>query len=629
MKKTDLELGMNRAISRRDFFHDAGLLALAGAVPGISFAESLALPHPEREAGYYPPTLTGLRGSHVGSFETAHRLARAGEKYPAGTDTGESTYDLVVVGGGISGLAAAWFYRQQHGSDAKILILDNHDDFGGHAKRNEFHENGATRLAWGGAINLEYPGYSKDVMGLLTALGVKIDELSNETDFGFHGLAGMQEAIYFDAEHYGRDVVAKGISPNSQPAAIADRVDEFPLSKPARDALKKFLRSGDDLLAPMSYDERLDYLNKTTYWDFLTQRVGLPREAAHVFLQSAQGYWALLADAIGTDVCLAMGLPGSNVIGEASEVFLADDPDGGKFAVFPDGNASVARLLVRSLIPAIAPGSTMQDVIEAPFDYARLDDDRSSVRLRLQSTAVQVRNFDGGVIVDYVQDGKVYQVKGGKSVLACYNMIIPYICPELPGEQKEALRYLVKHPLMASNVLLENGHAIEKTGVSRAYCPDRLHAECWAMGGIKLGSYAPEWDADMPLVMQFYGSIGDPFKGLSAREQNRAGRARMEQLTFADYERELRMTLAGIYGSAGLDPARDISAITVNRWPHGYAYEYLGPFDPKWAPGEAPHEIGRRPVGRIAIANSDSGVSAYLDSAIDQAWRAINELKNS
>jgi spermidine dehydrogenase len=95
---------------------------------------------------------------------------------------------------------------------------------------------------------------------------------------------------------------------------------------------------------------------------------------------------------------------------------------------------------------------------------------------------------------------------------------------------------------------------------------------------------------------------------------------------FATFERNIRDQFARILGGGGFDPARDIDAIIVNRWPHGYGYEYNPLFDPAWAPGQAPHEIGRARFGRIAIANSDAGATAYSDVAIDQAYRAVNEL---
>jgi spermidine dehydrogenase len=167
MKKSDRDLGMGRDISRRDFIHDAGLAVLGLGLPVSAVAGSDKL----LSTPYYPPTRTGLRGSHPGSFEAAHALALGGKSFSSPEDLKEE-YDLVVVGGGISGLAAAYYYRAKFGQDARILILENHDDFGGHAKRNEFHQGGQMRLSMGGTHNLEHWQFSETVNDLLYDRGI-------------------------------------------------------------------------------------------------------------------------------------------------------------------------------------------------------------------------------------------------------------------------------------------------------------------------------------------------------------------------------------------------------------------------------------------------------------------------
>jgi spermidine dehydrogenase len=175
MNKKDRLLGMDRDITRRDFIHDLSLASLGLALPA-SAAASTANGATAASDAIYPPVRTGMRGSHPGAFEVAHALALDGKSFRAPTDLDEA-YDLIVVGGGISGLAAAYYYRKRFGTDARILILDNHDDFGGHAKRNEFHQGGRMRLSWGGTMNLEYPWFSDEVNELLAELGVDIDTL--------------------------------------------------------------------------------------------------------------------------------------------------------------------------------------------------------------------------------------------------------------------------------------------------------------------------------------------------------------------------------------------------------------------------------------------------------------------
>ncbi|MFT7564470.1 MAG: spermidine dehydrogenase, partial [Bacteroidia bacterium] len=200
MKKSDRDLGMDCDITRRDFLHDSSLLALGLGILGPAVSPASV----KTKSTYYPPTRTGMRGSHKGSFETAHTLVQQGSGWESAEETGEE-YDLVVVGGGISGLASAWYYRKLHGPESRILIIENHDDFGGHAKRNEFHQGGQMRLAWGGVFNLEYSEFNDTVNALLEELGVNIKTLlaNNDFQYGSQGTAGP--AIFFDRETYGQD----------------------------------------------------------------------------------------------------------------------------------------------------------------------------------------------------------------------------------------------------------------------------------------------------------------------------------------------------------------------------------------------------------------------------------------
>jgi spermidine dehydrogenase len=284
---------------------------------------------------------------------------------------------------------------------------------------------------------------------------------------------------------------------------------------------------------------------------------------------------------------------------------------------------------VRHLIPAAADGTTMEDVVNAEFDYSALDRADSDVRLRLDSTVVRVQH-DGDprtaerVGVTYVRAGRTERVRARRVVLACYNIVVPYLCPELPDAQKEALRSLVKMPLVYTSVLLRSWHAFRQLGLAVAHCPGSWHQFAMLDFPVSLGDYRFSADPDDPIVVHMSRTCTQP--GISPREQSRAGRYQLLGTKFETIEREIRTHLGGMLGAGGFDPARDIEAIAVNRWPHGYSFEPNPLFDPEYGPGEAPHEIGRQRFGRVAIANSDAGASAYLDVAIDQAWRAVGEL---
>ena len=627
MKPTDHELGMSRPITRRDFIHDVGITALGMSLPlpGLALAQG---------GGplYYPPTLTGLRGSHPGSFEIAHALAREGKRFdnPLALD---EQYDLVVVGGGISGLAAAYFHRKLHGAQSRILILDNHDDFGGHAKRNEFHQGGPMRLAWGGTVNMEYPLYSEVASGLIRELGIDIARLQEDFEFNWLGMrSGLQPALLFDQARYGRDVLLRGVTlDGTGPGELAKRVDEFPLPEAARAKLKAFLLAGGDVLAGLSPAEREAYLRGTSYPAFLREHFDLPEAATQIFSNTPSGFWGLPTESLSVAECLQMGLPGAHVLGRASEPEAEEQER--PAAMFPDGNSSIARLLVRSLIPgsfpAMAADADPFGIVTARLDYAALDRPASAVRLRLNSTAVHIANAaDGaGVAVDYVTGGRLLRLPARQAVLACYNAIMPHLVPNLPPAQKAALAQCVKRPMLVVNTLLRNGHALQKLGIVGAQLPGSFLQDMFLVSGINVGDYRPAWQPEDACVMQSFAAfVAEKPDGMRVADQHRAARGRMLAMPFEDYEREVRQVLNGMLGAGGFQPARDILAITVNRWPHGYARDHLDLEDADWNVEPRPEIVGRQRFGHIAIANSDAGADAYTHAAIDQAWRAVNEL---
>lgn len=617
---------MHRDITRRDFVHDVSLASLGLALPvaGFGSRDVVNTACGSSNPGY-PPTRTGLRGSHPGSFEVAHQLAREGKQWTSAENTGES-FDLVVVGGGISGLASAYYYRQLHGPDARILIIENHDDFGGHARRNEFHQGGQMRLSWGGVFNLEYPMFSGTANKLLAELGVDIGQLLANNDFRYGHEGKNGPAIFFDEQSFGKNVLSIGCSlRNHDLQALADHADEFPLGVESRESLKQFALARRDITTGLSQDEIHALMHKTSYMDFLVRHGGLTPEAAELFRKTTDGYWGVSADGLSVAECMDAGLPVQHLMGGQPEPEDSDSvPD---FAMFPDGNASIARLLVRSLIPRAALGSTMHDIVSARFDYACLDPADFPVKLRLNSTAVSVQNHDDGTVeVLYVRDGKAFSVSAKHCILACYHSIIPYLCPQLPEAQKQAQRYQVKRPLVLTNVLLRSSEAFDKLGITGAYCPGRLHGATWLVKGVHAADYRHEWNDNGPVAMMFWGMPAPSRNGMDIKATHRDARARLLNMKFEDFEREIRTVLDGMVGPAGFDVQRDILAITVNRWPHGYAYDYLDLWDPQWPEGQAPHEIARKPFGNIAIANSDAGADAYTHVAIDEAWRAVNDL---
>jgi spermidine dehydrogenase len=587
MKKPDRELGMGADISRRDFIHDAGL-----AVMGLSLPlSSIAAGSSEPTAPYYPPTRTGLRGSHPGSFEVAHALAREGKSFESPQDLQEQ-YDLVVVGAGISGLAAAYYYREKFGQDARILILDNHDDFGGHAKRNEFHQSGEMRLSMGGTHNLEHWKFSDTVNALMDELGVDTEAMLRNKEFQYGRNGSHDPAIWFDADTYGRDKLVTDCNlmrGNSAPMSAC--IDQFPISEVAREQLRAFYAMRTNVFEGMSEEDVSGLLGSIGYMEFLRKYGGLGDEATQLYGNACHTSWGVETRSLSAGEAFSDGLPGRNLLGNENHSGGWDYP----VAMFPDGNASIARLLVQALIPAVAPGTNADNIALAKFDYSQLDHPGSSVRLRLNSTVTNAGNTDEGVAVTYIRDGQPLRVSSKHSVLACYHVVIPHLCPDLPEEQKTAQQYQVKRPLLQTSVLIRSSESMDKLGITGARCPGRMHARVFMFKGINTGGYRHEFADDGPLPMVFFGSIAPPREVIDLKEQMRASRAKMLALSFEDYEREIRTVLDGMLGPTGFNVKNDILAITVNRWPHGYSHDYLDLWDPDWPEGQAPHLIASRP----------------------------------
>ena len=301
---------------------------------------------------------------------------------------------------------------------------------------------------------------------------------------------------------------------------------------------------------------------------------------------------------------------------------------------FPDGNATITRLLVRSLIPGAVTGNSMEDVITAAADYSKLDRSGNNVRLRLNSTVVNVnQDEDERVTTTFVTHNQAYTVRSKAVVMACWNTVIPYLCPQLSVKQKEGLAYGIKSPLVYTGVLLSNWQSFVKTGISGVTAPGGFHSRIGLQAALEMGNYITARSADDPIVVRLSAYFDVPWSGLSRREQHLQGRNRMLATPFNTFEYHIRDQLTRVLGPAGFDDQRDILGITVNRWPHGYSYSYNPLHDTdEWAyttTPERPAIVGRQRFGRIAIANADAAASPHTDGAINEAYRAVVELLES
>jgi spermidine dehydrogenase len=633
-------------VLRRDFLNGFALGTVGALAP--RWALGLHDAAPEKEPGYYPPALTGLRGSYEGSYGAAHDLrdGRFWQTADTAADTGEE-YDLVVVGGGISGLSAAHFFRQRAGRAARILVLDNHDDFGGHAKRNEFQDRGRVVIGYGGTFSIDSPApYSAVAKGLVAELGIDVGRWERVVDRSLYSSLGLRRGIFFDKETFGADRLlpmpgqgSDGESAESSPGTDpwAAFMSSAPLSDKAKRDLRRLYDDRTDYMPGLSSAEKKARLARMSYATFLTDVAGADRGVLSFLQARPHSLYGVGIDAVPAQDAWGLGYPGFQGLGLEPAPgrgmnldSIPNEEAESYFFHFPDGNASIARLLVRGLVPAAVPGRTAEDLVTARIDYSRLDEPDVPARVRLNSTVVRVghRGPVGSapdVEVTYARGGKLRTVRGKKCILACWGTVVPYICPELPEAQKKALAYGVKVPIVYTNVLIGNWTSFLKLGVNHVYAPGGYHTGVNLDLPVSIGDYRCARTPEEPVVLHLVRTPCRP--GLPARDQHRAGRMELQTTTFATFEREIRDQLGRILGPGGFDPARDIRAITVNRWAHGYAYQYNSLFDPFWLEGgELPCVAGRKPFGRIAIANADAAAYSYTDAAIDQAHRAVGEV---
>ncbi len=545
----------------------------------------------------------------------------------------DEDYDLVVVGAGISGLAAAYFYRRKR-PRARILILDNHDDFGGHAKRNEFSVDGRMILGYGGSESLQSPKalWSPVAMGLLKELGVDIARFDSAFERKLYPSLGLSRGVFFPREAFGRDVLVTGdptqtaadeLGPgllNAKP--IAEFVAGFPLSAADKAQVLAFYDTKRDPLSGKSRDEKEDILEKTSYRDYLMKICGLSEQAANCFHGRSLDFLALASDMISAADARDMGLPGFDGLG--LPVDASPEREEPYIHHFPDGNASLARLLVRALIPGVAPGTTMDDIVLASFRYDRLDLRENPVRIRLQSTCVNVKDRKGGAEIAYVRNGEVHRVRAGRAILAGFNSAIPYMMPDLPEEQRNALLRNVKAPLVYTKVVVRNWEPWVKLGVHEISGPMSFHCRIKLDYPVSMGGYKHPRSPSEPMGLHLVHVPNESNAGMEARDMFRIGRMKLLEMTFADFEARIRDELDRMLAPGGFSSARDIAAITVNRWAHGYSYGENSLFDTDDV--DEIKDKAREPHGRVAIANSDAGWSAYAHSAIDQARRAVDEV---
>lgn len=653
MQSDDKALGMGMPITRRNLMYGAAVVGGTAALAGgfsIMSGNGNAPAFAPASAETYPPLRTGMRGLHPGSFEPVHALSWSGVEPPQGESTGE-VYDLVIVGGGLSGLASAYYYRKQAGPNARILILDNLQGIGGHAQRNEFEYEGTTLYANAGSAYLVSPStWSHEARSLIDDLGaLNPGDSRDRYEDDLFSSHNMGSATLFPSEVFGQDQIVKGSSGNPTPEFLA----ATPLSTQQREELDRLRNGTADYLAGNTVDQKIALLQQMSYRDYLLNVVNLSEDS----LVFVKGVWAMALDTCTAWFAYFRGAPGFAGLGLPE---MHNSPEGPEHSAddytLPGGNSDVARLIIRSLIPGALPEGDVFELADKRMDYTVLDLPENATRIRQSSIVYNVRHLGEAprtlesdhreVQVSYLNDDRAYTVKAGKVILACMNNVIPAICPEFPDVQKTAQRKAVRCANLSVNVLFRNWEAFAEAGINGVTSPYTFYGSMRLAGPRHFGNYSPSLDPSQPIIGSF-GTGGNsgilsnrilveklcgesaPAIGTNNDEQYRAVRNGLLTTPFETFEREARDLAARSLAGTSFDPARDIVAVTVNRWAHGFATGLNDLFDNPLEPGQQkPNYIARRPFGHIAVANTDAGGVSTMQTAFDQAYRAVNDLQS-
>ena len=626
----DTRLGMNDPITRRDFLGSALLASGALLLESTTPAELLA-------AG---DEFTGYGG--VGEYSTSNgntlAVLQAGHTIRDGVydplpkdiiDTGE-TYDCVIVGGGISGLAAALFFQRQARLGMKVLVLENHPIFGGEAKQNEFLVDGKRLIAHQASAIYQLHSPDSFIAQFYDSIGLKAQKLDyqewagpgpemslSQTPYEAIGLARGQYGFWFGAK-FGQKPGMWLIDP------VGKNLKGAPISEATRTEWLRWLKSWpvqeDRFVHPKVEGDAISrHLDSITLEQHYMERFGLSRETVRTFLSPVEGG----GSGLGPDALSAYS-------DYAYEMLHPLTDQGSRDQMFPGGNTTIARLIVKNLIPGALDGpETVKAVTANNINFPALDTPQTNARVRLSSTAISVQhdrepdksNF---VSIAYLKDGKIYRVKARSAVLAGGSWTTKHIVQDLPESHRRAYAEFYRSPCMMANIAVRNWRFLYKMGMSgcRWFEGTGNYIEVRKLALTGVGD--PKIGPNSPTVLSLKVLFSYP--GHSTGEQGNLGREELLATAFRDYERRIREQLTEMFAASGFDAQRDIAGIILNRWGHAYLSPQPGFFFGRGG-RPAPREILRNaPFGRIAFANTDLAGAMDHRYSILEARRAVRQL---
>jgi spermidine dehydrogenase len=621
--------GLDQNITRRDFLNSSllasGAILLHSATPAELLAKQASPPSSapvDDWAGYGGVgDYANSNGNTTAVLEAGHRI-RDGEfdSVPANVfETGEE-YDCVVVGGGISGLAAALIFHRQAGEGKTCLVLDNHPIFGGEAKRNEFLVDGHRLTGHQGSalFQVNYP--RSFVERFYQSIGLKAPRLEYQKWESSDPEMQLPTTPYLGSAPYGLYFGAKFGS--AQGVWLTDpwrkKLEGAPISAKAREELLRTQSPDPAVKAPEYRGDAISRrLDTITLEEHLMEKYRISRETVRTFLTPDEGGgFGLGPDALSGYTAYAFDPLGP---------FLDEENQ-----MFPDGNSGIARLIVKTLIPeSIAGKHSIEDVCRNSVKFAALDRAGAAARIRLDSTAVWVKH-DGDpsksefVTILYTRASKLYRVRARSVVMAGGSWTTKHIVRDLPDDRKHAYGQFYRSPCMLANIAVRNWRFLYKMGISGCQWFEGLGSFLQVRKVALCGDVPPTIGPDSPVVLSFKVLYSNP--GHTAEEQGHMGRAAMISTPFREYERQIRQQFSDMFTRSGFDASRDIAGIILNRWGHAYASPAPGFYfgkDGKPAPGDV---LRSAPFGRIAFANVDLSGMPDHKSSIIEGNRAVEQL---
>jgi len=611
----DDKLGMDTGITRRDYLNStllaSGGLLLSGACPMELLAESDWNGY--GGVGEY----SNSNGNTYEVMTEAHKIRdRVFEPLPADVpDTGEQ-YDCVIVGGGISGLAAALFFTREAGRAKTCLVLENHPIFGGEAKGNEFLVDGQTVIAHQGSAMYFPPFAGTFLSEFYQSIGIGPDPFPYQTWSGKDPALAVAKTPYpeggsnsgfFFGPRFGKTSGMWLTDPWGRQLAGA------PISDKARRELLKMQSGAAEFQPPKQHgDEISRRLDSMTFEQHLMEKFELSRETVRTFLSPVSGG----GSGLGADALSAYA-------DYAADVLLPWDHEKG-VQMFPGGNAGVARHIVKSLIPDAIPGpGTLASVAKTPVDFSALDRSGGAARIRLRTTVISVRHDGGAVKVVYTREGKLQSVRARSVIVAGGSWTAKHIVKDLPATHREAYAQFYRAPCLMANVAVRNWRFLYKLGISECQWFEGIGNYTAVRKLATFGAVSPTLGPDSPVVLTLKILFSNP--ELPIGEQVTRGRAELIGTPFRGYEQRIREQLTMMFGGLGFDARRDIAGIILNRWGHAYLSAQPGFFfgkDGKPGPGEV---LRATPFGRISFANSDlAGIMDHRTSILE-AHRAVRQ----